>query len=112
MGRQIFDALLKIRNREQKNVYLKNTSFREGLAFEIDHGSVISSGVPKAVMPQQSSGMNQERFGAPRTRAVVSQEILRKLGHAVRGGTDEKLEALALKGQGAEKNDESDSSSE
>lgn len=75
-------------------MYLKNTAFRDGLVFEIDHNKVIGPGTPAVVIPTIQNGI-AERFGLPKARATLSREVLYKVSQAVRGGTDEKLETLA-----------------
>lgn len=91
---------------------MKNTGFRDGLAFEIDYDRVISPGFPKVILPQSGPGGQHERFGPPKTRAVLSLDVISKVGQAIRGGTDEKLEILAKKETGRSDEEESDSGSE
>lgn len=103
---------MQIRNKEEKNIYLKNVDFRNGLQYEYDFSNVFSDGTPKVQKPEGPPSHLGESYGVLKTRVSLSTKLVAKIKEAVSGGTEEKLESLAQREKDAIVEEQSDSGDE
>lgn len=111
-GKKLFDALLQIRNKEVKNIYLKNVDFRNGLQYEYDFANIFSDGMPKVIMPEGPQHQLTENYGVLKARVSLPMTLISKIKDAVNGGTDEKIAMVVQKENEAADEDHTDSGDE